>query len=140
MASVGAETTLLARNVGTGHSTHAPRFYLKTRLDRSPVPMFPIGIIMARYTLTTEDRRKGGKTTAQRHDMSLRARKGFRAFANKYAGGDLELAGKILSKIGNWFTDPSPWNGAFRLPDELPREVRLKLIEKKYTDSDGVLF
>ena len=68
---------------------------------------------MTRYTLTAEDRRKGGKTTSQRYDMRERGRKGLQALADKYFDGNYKRAGEALSRVGNAITDPFPANRAW---------------------------
>lgn len=80
-----------------------------------------------RYQLTTQDRAKGGMTTASRYDMRERGRAGLQAFANKYFHGDTKKAGWALSCIGNWKTDPFPRNGAFGLPSWLPEDLRARI-------------
>lgn len=61
------------------------------------------------HHLTPEERLRG-------------ARKGFKVFAQRYAGGDRRKAVEILVKLGNFVTDPIPENGAFRL-DGVPFEL-----------------
>ena len=63
---------------------------------------------MPRYTFSEEDRRKGGKTTAQRYDMRARGRLGLLAIADKYCDGNLKLAKECLWRTGLLFTDPVP--------------------------------
>ena len=92
---------------------------------------------MARYQLTPQDRAKGGKSTATRHNMRERGKTGLESLARRYFDGDLTRASKALSRIGNWWTDPCPWNGAFQLPDDLPTELRAKLYSKRFGISTG---
>ena len=80
-----------------------------------------------RYKLTTQDRQKGGKSTAQRYDMRERGLRGFQSFADRYFNGDTKRAGLALSKIGNFATDPFPENGAFALPGWIPRDLRARI-------------
>jgi hypothetical protein len=82
---------------------------------------------MARYQFSPEDCSKGGRTTAQRYDMSERARRGLQALADRYFHGDTKQAGYALSRIGNWTTDPVPENGAFMLPTWMPRALRERI-------------
>lgn len=91
---------------------------------------------MTRYTFSDADRRKGGLTTSKRYDMQERGRNGLQALANKYFQGDIKKAGKALSRIGLWSTDPAPWNRAWTLRD-VPKSLIDRLLEPHYyTPSD----
>jgi len=80
-----------------------------------------------RYQFTTQDRAKGGKTTAERYDMAERGRRGLEQFAHNYFNGDIKRAGYALHRIGIWKTDPVPENGAFMLPSWLPLALRERI-------------
>lgn len=86
-------------------------------------------VIMARYTFSPEDRRKGGLTTSQRYNMRERGKRGLQALADKYFQGNTKKAGAALSRIGNFVIDPFPANRAwtnkriFELPPELLAKV-----------------
>lgn len=79
--------------------------------------------IMARYKFSSDDRSRGGRTTAERYDMRERGRLGLEKFAHNYFNGNIQQAGYALSRIGNWKTDPFPGNGAFMLPTWIPRSL-----------------
>lgn len=68
---------------------------------------------MARYQFTDEDRKKAG-------------RRGLEALAARYTDGDIARAGKLLSKMGMYVTDPAPQNGAWQFED-IPHEIKTKL-------------
>lgn len=95
---------------------------------------------MARYKLTPQDRSKGGKTTAERYDMRERGLAGFRSFADRYFAGDTDLAGKALSKVGNFVTDPARWNGAWALPNWFPDNLREPLLNRYSRTDDAIPF
>lgn len=69
---------------------------------------------MPRYTLTAEDRCKGGKATAAKYDMKERGRAGLQKLADNHFNGNIKKAGEGLSRLGNFVTDPFPTNGAWR--------------------------
>jgi hypothetical protein len=90
---------------------------------------------MTRYTLTAEDRRKGGITTSQKYDMRARGRAGLQKFADKYFDGNYAEAGTQLSRIGNFVTDPFPANRAWshritELPPKLLRQLPPDLLAR----------
>lgn len=93
-----------------------------------------------RYTLTTQDRAKGGKTTAARHNMSERGKQGLQRFADNHFDGDTKLAGKALSAIGNFVTDPARWNGAWALPAYIPEPLKQSLVARYSRSDDAIPF
>lgn len=93
-----------------------------------------------RYKFTTQDRSKGGKTTASRYDMRERGRRGFERLANLYFGGDMRLAGRGLSSMGNFVTDPARWNGAWALPHWFPEPLKTSLVERYSRTDDAIPF
>lgn len=95
---------------------------------------------MARYTLTAEDRRKGGQTTSKRYDMRARGRAGLQALANKYFDGNIRKAGEGLSRIGNFITDPSPSNRVFQNLTKLPQPFVAACLGHCESVDDGVPF
>lgn len=97
------------------------------RIDVKPRLAAPKGYSMARYQFSSDDRSRGGQTTAQRYDMRERGRLGLEKFAHNYFNGDTKKAGYALSRIGNWATDPVPENGAFMLPTWIPRSLRERI-------------
>ncbi|HMN10693.1 MAG TPA: hypothetical protein PKD55_00040 [Bellilinea sp.] len=70
------------------------------------------------HHLTQEERLRG-------------ARRGFQTFAQRYADGDARKAIKILVEIGNFAADPVPENGAFRLSDDVPNDLRQRVITNR---------
>lgn len=90
-----------------------------------------------RHALTNDERKRGGRTCATRHDMAARGRAGgaatlarhgrehlariaplgFQAFANRYCKGDATKARIVLSRQGLMAQDPAPENGAWTRPE-----------------------
>ena len=82
---------------------------------------------MKRHQLTQEERRRGGKTTANlpapgpcprcgrvyKSHAQYADHLGLHGFADRYTNGDIYAAGLRLGIIGAAATDPAPWNGAF---------------------------
>lgn len=95
---------------------------------------------MPRYQFSTQDRSKGGKTTASKYDMKARGRLGLLAIAKKYFDGDTKRAGKALSTTGNVITDPTR-NYAFSSWFRLPQDWRAVVLGHcEVEDPDGIAF
>ena len=95
---------------------------------------------MARYQFTTQDRSKGGKTTASKYDMRARGRLGLIAIAEKYCNGDLKLAKECLWRTGLFFGDPVPSNYAWRKIYHLPQAWLNQVWGHCESNDDGVPF
>lgn len=102
---------------------------------------------MARYQLTTQDRSKGGKSTAAKQPpngyksfMQYVGTLGLQAIAVRYCDGDVKQAGKCLSRLGLWATDPAPWNHAWQLKD-VPEALILRACQGvAYKPTDEIPF
>lgn len=102
---------------------------------------------MARYKLTTQDRSKGGKSTATKQPppgytshMQFIGEAGNRSFAERWFDGDIDKARQALARIGNYATDPNRWNGAFALPSWFPNELTRQLVERYSYSDDAIPF
>jgi len=96
---------------------------------------------MPRHVLTTQERSKGGKRTASTHDMREIGRKGLQGLANRHFDGNIKRAGRALSTIGNFVTDPFPLNGAWRDPIfNLPPSLLALVLGHCETSDEGAPF
>lgn len=105
-------------------------------------PAVPVDVTLAkvaalkrRHILTAEDRRRAGRTTANKpaprgracpycrvssdgfaSHLAFAGHIGYCSFTRKYADGDKRRAGDMLSRWGRFVTDPVPANGAWQQP------------------------
>lgn len=97
-----------------------------------------------RHKFTPEECRRGGLATAAKTPppgynsfMAYVGSKGLHALAKRYTGGCIAEAGRLLSHMGNYVSDPYPENGAWDLPHYVPGELRYRLNQKRRRFGDG---
>ena len=95
---------------------------------------------MTRHTLTHAERVTGGRNAANTIAPRRCARcgrcydkhaayaghLGLHAFADRYTGGNMQLAAKKFNLLGVAATDPAPWNGALAQAHRVAAEIKQK--------------
>lgn len=107
---------------------------------------------MPRHKLTRAERSRGGVATARKIVPSwtcpdcqkqfqnvlqvvISGHRGFEVFAQRYAGGDHQVAKQKLALCGQAATDPVPENGAFRRAHDTLAEIRT--LREQYSTDRG---